>query len=58
MMQMQEGNHTVDATAPENAIDDDVIDMMTIYPLWSTDTNDLSDIDQKTNCKGMTGIRD
>ena len=57
-LQMQEGDQTADATVPENAIDNDVIDIMTIYPLWSIDTNDLSDIDQKTNYKGMKDIRD
>ena len=35
--QMQDGDKTVEVTAPENAIDDDVIDITTIYPLWSTD---------------------
>ena len=29
-LQMQEGNQPVEATTPENAIDDDVIDIMTI----------------------------
>ena len=58
-MQIQEGDQTVEATAPENAIDDDdVIDIMTIYPPWSTDTNDLNDIDQMTNYKSMRDIRD
>ena len=47
--QMQDGDQTVEVTAPENAIDDDVIDITTIYPLWSTDTNDLNDIDHMTN---------
>ena len=32
-LQMQDGDQTVEVTAPENAIDDDVIDIMTIYPL-------------------------
>ena len=45
-LQMQEGNQPAEATTPENAIDDDVVDIMTIYPPWSTDTNDLNDIDQ------------
>ena len=57
-LQMQEGNQTTEATTPENAIDDDVIDIMTIYPLWSTDTNDLNDIDQMINYKSMKDIRD
>ena len=55
---MQEGDQPVEASTPENAIDDDVIDITTIYPLWSTDTNDLNDIDQMTNYKSMKDIRD
>ena len=57
-LQMQEGDQTADATVAENAIENDVIDITTIYPPWSTDTNDFSDIDQKTNYKGMKDIRD
>ena len=57
-LQMQENNQPVEATTPENAIDDDVVDIMTIYPPWSTDTNDLNDIDQMTNYKSMKDIRD
>ena len=57
-LQMQDGDQIVEATTPENAIDDDVIDMMTMYPLWSTDTNDLNDIDQMTNYKSMKDVRD
>ena len=56
-LQMQEGDQIADATVPENAIDDDVIDIMTICPPWLTDTNDLNDIDQKTNYKGMKDMR-
>ena len=55
---MQDGDQTLEVTAPENAIDDDVINIMTIYPLWSTDTHDLNDIDQMTNYKSMKDIRD
>ena len=33
--QIQEGDQPVEATTPENAIDDDVIDITTIYPPWS-----------------------
>ena len=57
-LQMQYGDQPVEATTPENAIDDDVIDITTIYPLWSTDTNDLNDINQMTHYKSMKGIRD
>ena len=34
---------------PGNAIDDDVVDIMTLYPPWSPDTNDSSDINQIAN---------
>ena len=57
-LQMQEDNQTIEASTPENAIDDDVVDIMKIYPPWSTDTNDLNDIDQMTNYKSMKDIRD
>ena len=57
-LQMQDDDQIVEATAPENAIGDDVIDIMTIYPPWSTDTNDLNDIDQMTNYKSIKDIRD
>ena len=33
--QGQEDSQPVDVTTPESAIDDDVIDTRTIYPLWS-----------------------
>ena len=56
--QMEDGDQTVEVTAPENAIDDDVIDIMTIYPPWSTDTYDLNDIDQMTNYNSMKDITD
>ena len=56
--QMQDGDQIVEITASENAIDDDVIDIATIYLLWSTDTDDLNDIDQMTNYKSRKYIRD
>ena len=31
-LQMQDGDQTVEITAPENAIDDDVTDIVTIHP--------------------------
>ena len=55
--QMQDGDQTVEVTSPENAIDDDVIDIMTIYPPWSTDTDDLNDIDHITNYNSMKDMR-
>ena len=57
-LQRQEGDQLVEATTPENAIDDDAIDIRTIYPLWSSDINDMNDINQMTNYQSMKGIRD
>ena len=56
--QMQDGDQTVEVTTPENAINDDVIDIMTIYPPWSVDTDDLNDIDHMTNYNSTKDIRD
>ena len=39
--QGQEDDQPADVNLPENAIDDDVIDIRTIYPPWSMDTNDV-----------------
>ena len=55
---MQNGDQMVETTVPENAIDDNVTDIETIYPLWLTDTDDLNDIDQMTNYKSMKDIID
>ena len=57
-MQGQEDNQPVKVTIPENAIDDDVVDIRTIYPLWSPDTNDMCDINQMTNDNSIKDIRD
>ena len=56
-LQRQEGDQLVKATTPENAIDDDAIDIRTIYPLWSSDINDMNDINQMTNYQSMKGKR-
>ena len=39
--QGQEDDQPANVNVPENAIDDDVIDIRTIYPPWSMDTNDV-----------------
>ena len=57
-LQGQEDDQPVEVTTPENAIDDDVIDIRTIYPLWSLDTNDMCSIIQIANDKNMKDIRD
>ena len=53
----QEGNQPTEVTTPENAIDDDAIDIRTIYPPWSPDTNDMNDINQMTHYQSMQDIR-
>ena len=57
-LQGQEDDQPVEVTTPENAIDDDVRDMRTIYPPWSLDTNDMCDNIQIVNDKSMKDIRD
>ena len=57
-LQGQEDDQPVKVTTPENAIDDDAIDIRTIYPPWSPDTNDMCDINQIANDKSMKDIRD
>ena len=56
--QMQDRDQAAGSIASENAIDDNVTDIETIYPPWSIDTDDLNDIDQMTNYKSMKDIRD
>ena len=41
-----------------NANDDDVVDIMTLYPPWSPDTNDRCDITQIANDKSIKEIQD
>ena len=43
---------------PGNAIDDDVVDIMTLYSPWSPDTNDSSDINQIANVRSRKEIQD
>ena len=56
-LQRQEGDQPVEVTTPENAIEDDAIDIRTIYPLWSSDIIDMNDINQMTNYQSMKDIR-
>ena len=56
--QMQDGYQIAESIASENAVDDNVTDIETIYPLWSTVTDDFNDIDQMTNYRSMKDIRD
>ena len=57
-LQGQQDDQLDGVTTPENAIDDDVVNMRTIYPPWSLDTTDMCDITQIANDKSIKGIRD
>ena len=55
-LQGQQHDQPEGVNIPENAIDDDVIDIRTIYPPWSLDTNDICDITQIANHKSRKDI--
>ena len=57
-LQGQQDDQPEDVNIPENAIDDDAVDIRTIYPLWSLDTNDMCDITQIANDKSIKDIQD
>ena len=56
--QAQQDDQPANVNLPENAIDDDVIDIRTIYPSWSMDTNDMCDFTEVANDKSIKDIRD
>ena len=45
-LQGQQDEQPEHVNIPENAIDDDVVDIMTLYPPWLLDTNDRCNINQ------------
>ena len=57
-LQGQQDDQPDDVTPSENAIGDDVVDIRTIYPLWSMDTNDMCDFTQVVNDKSTKDISD
>ena len=57
-LQGQQDDQPEGVKIPENAIDDDVVDIRTIYPPWSLDTNDTCDITQTANDKSIKDIQD
>ena len=57
-LQGQQDDQPEGVYIPENAIDDDVVDIRTIYPPWSLDTNDTCDIAQITNDNSIKDICD
>ena len=58
-LQGQQDEQPEGANIPGNAIDDnDVVDIMTLCPPWSLDTNDRCDITQIANDKSIKEIQD
>ena len=57
-LQGQQDEQSEGVNIPGNAIDDDVVDIMTLYPPWSPDTNDKCDINQIANDRGRKEIQD
>ena len=55
-LQGQQDDQPEGIDIPENAIDDDVVGIRTIYPPWSLDTNDIHDITQIANDKSRKDI--
>ena len=57
-LQGQQDEQPEHVNIPGNAIDDDVVDIMTLYPLWSPNTNDRCDINQTANDRSRKEIQD
>ena len=57
-LQGQQDEQPQGVNIPGNAIDDDVVDIMTLYPPWSPDTNDRCDITQIANDKSIKEVQD
>ena len=58
-LQGQQDEQPEGVTISENAIDgDDIVDIMTLYPPWSADTNDRCDITQIASHKSIKEIQD
>ena len=58
-LQRQQHEQPEGVNIPGNTIDDnDVVDIMTLYPPWSPDTNDICDITQIANDRSIKEIQD
>ena len=57
-LQGQQDEQPQGVNIPGNAIDNDVVDIMTLYPLWSLDTNDRCDFNQIANGRSRKEIQD
>ena len=57
-LQGQQDEQPESVNIPANAIDDDVVDIMTLYPPWSPDTNDRCDNNQVASDRSRKEIQD
>ena len=57
-LQGQQDEQPEGVNIPGNAIDDDVVDIMTLYPPWSPDTNDRCDNNQVASDRSRKEIQD
>ena len=57
-LQGQQDEQPEAVNSKENAIDNDVVDIMTLYPPWSTDTNDIGDNNQVVSDRNRKEIQD
>ena len=57
-LQGQQDEQPKGVNRAENAIDNDVVDIMTLYPQWSTDTNDRCDNNQVASDRNRKEIQD
>ena len=57
-LQGQQDEQPEGVNKPGNAFDDDVVDIMTLYPPWLLDTNDRCDITQIAYDKSIKEIQD
>ena len=57
-LQGQQDDQPEAVNSAENAIENDVVDILTLYPPWSTDSNDIDDNNQVANDRNRKEIQD
>ena len=57
-LQGQQDEQSEAVNRRENAIDDNVVDILTLYPSWSTDTNGIGDNNQVASDRNRKEIQD
>ena len=57
-LQGQQDEQPEGVNRPGNSIDNDVVDIMTLYPPWSPDTNDRCDSNEVASDRNRKEIQD